>query len=239
MRDCNKTYRSVVAFLLVLCTFVLLCPQSYATTDNNSVSISLVGKYDSADLAAIRRVDSENRTITFRNHATGKSYTLSYDNTSMMYSQRGTAISARLLEQGQVVKVFFLKSTKHITSLTVSADAWTIDSTRDHNLVRGDGTAKIKGDIYKIDNKTLVIAEDKLALAEDILSTDSIKVSGVGRDIYSVIVTSGHGYVSLSSDTVEDQSLVGAWIELDNDVIYKIFHYFIVDLVFIFLCSLL
>jgi hypothetical protein len=36
------------------------------------------------------------------------------------------------------------------------------------------------------------------------------------------MVTGGHGYVSLSSDTVEDHSLVGAWIELDNEVIHRI-----------------
>ena len=47
-------------------------------------------------------------------------------------------------------------------------------------------------------------------------------VSGIGKDIYSVVVQSGHGYVSLSSETVENQSLVGAWLELDNEVIHKI-----------------
>ena len=47
-------------------------------------------------------------------------------------------------------------------------------------------------------------------------------VSGIGRDRYSVVVQSGHGYVSLSSETVENQSLVGAWLELDNEVIHKI-----------------
>ena len=36
------------------------------------------------------------------------------------------------------------------------------------------------------------------------------------------MVTKGHGYVSLSSDTVNDRSLVGAWIELDKEVIRKI-----------------
>ena len=68
----------------------------------------------------------------------------------------------------------------------------------------------------------MVLADNKPALAEDVLSTDSISVSGVGKDIYSVVVTGGHGYVSLSSDVVENQSLVGAWIELDNAVIHKI-----------------
>jgi hypothetical protein len=140
----------------------------------------------------------------------------------MIYDVRGTALSAALLEVGQIVDVKFLKSSKHITSLNVSSEAWTVEDTREHELVRGNGTAKVKGELYKIDPKTLVMADGNIALAEDVLSTDKVTVSGIGKDIYSVVVTSGHGYVSLSSDTVEDHSLVGSWIELDNEVIYKI-----------------
>ncbi len=193
-----------------------------AAENTDKITMSMIGKYDSADTAAIRDIDTVNKTIRFRNHSTGKTYTLSYDNTSMIYDARGTVLSAGLLEVGQIVDVTFLKSSKHITTLNVSDEAWTIEDTRNHELVRGDGTAKIKGELYKIDARTLIMADGDLALAEDILSTDKVTVSGIGKDIYSVVVTSGHGYVSLSSDTVEDQSLVGAWIELDNEVIYKI-----------------
>ena len=193
-----------------------------ATTNTEKINISLVGKYDSADTAAIRAIDLDKKEIRFRNHSTGKTYTLNYDNTSMMYDARGIVLSPALLEVGQIVDVTFLKSSKHITTLDVSKDAWVIEDTRDHELVKSDGTARIYGDIYKLDSRTLVMADGELALAEDVLSTDRITVSGIGKEIYSVMVTGGHGYVSLSSDTVEDHSLVGAWFELDNEVIYKI-----------------
>lgn len=187
-----------------------------------TVNVSLLGKYDSADTAAIRSIDLDAKLIRFRNHATGKTYTLSYDNTSMMYDERGVVLSPSLLEPGEIVNVTFLKSSKHITTLDESTDAWTVDNVRDHELVRGDGTARVLGETYKMDLRTLVMADDAPALAEDVLSTDQIKVCGIGKEIYSVVVTGGHGYVSLSSDIVEDRSLVGAWLELDNEVIHKI-----------------
>ena len=209
---------------VLLMAMLVSSPQSitYAAENADKVSVSLIGKYDSFDTAAIRDIDTVKKQIRFRNHKTGKTYTLSYDNTSMIYDVRGTALSAALLEVGQIVDVKFLKSSKHITSLNVSSEAWTVENTREHELVRGNGTAKVKGELYKIDPKTLVMADGNIALAEDVLSTDKVTVSGIGKDIYSVVVTSGHGYVSLSSDTVEDHSLVGSWIELDNEVIYKI-----------------
>ncbi len=193
-----------------------------ASEGGEKVSVSLIGKYDSADTAAIRDIDTEAKTIRFRNHDTGRTYTLSYDNTSMMYDSRGTVLSASLLEVGQIVDVTFLKSSKHITTLNVSRDAWTIENTRDHELVRGDGTARVQGELFRIDQRTLVMADGALSLPEDVLATDTVTVSGLGREIYSVMVTGGHGYVSLSSDTVEDHSLVGAWLELDNEVIHRI-----------------
>ncbi|MBR4669609.1 MAG: PEGA domain-containing protein [Butyrivibrio sp.] len=222
----KKNLRIIETVLAVAISFAVLTeavPGAEAfATGNKKISISMLGKYDSADTAAIRDIDLDAKKIRFRNHSTGKTYTLDYDNTSMMYDARENPLSPSLLEIGQVVDVKFLKSTKHITSLVVSKDAWLIDDTRDHELVRADRTAKVKGDTYNMDTRALVMAEGEPALAEDILGTDKIKVYGVGDDIYSVVVTSGHGYVSLSSDMVEDRSLVGAWLELDNEVIYKI-----------------
>jgi hypothetical protein len=219
----KRIIKTILAFVLSLSTlFSLLGIRASATTAIGKVNISMLGKYDSADTATIRFVDTGNKTIKFRNHALGKDYTLSYDNTSMIYDAYGSALSASLLEQGQIVDVTFLKSAKKIITLNINKDAWYIDSTRDHDLVRNDGTAVVKGSVYKIDPRTMVLADNKPALAEDVLSTDSISVSGVGKEIYSVVVTGGHGYVSLSSDVVENQSLVGAWIELDNAVIHKI-----------------
>ena len=221
-RALKRLQSAAVLFLSVFMFFYLLCGSAEAAENTEKVTISMIGKYDSADTAAIRSVDTVKKEIRFRNHKTGKTYTLGYDNTSMMFDVRGVVLSASLLEPGQIVDVTFLKSTKHITTLNVNGEAWTIDSTKDHDLVRGDGTARIKGELYKIDQRTLVLADDHVALAEDILTTDAIKVSGMDREIYSIVVTSGHGYVSLSSDVVSDQSLVGAWIELDNAVIHRI-----------------
>jgi hypothetical protein len=222
VKKSGKRVKFIAALVLTGLLTCFLADKAYALNDSAKVNVSLLGKYDSADTASIRSVDLEAKKIRFRNHATGRTYTLSYDNTSMMYDAYDAVLSPGRLEQGQIVDVTFLKSTKHITTLNVSKEAWVIENTRKHELVRNDGTALIKDGVYKIDSRALVIAEDQPALAEDILATDTIRVRGIDKEIYSVVVTGGHGYVSLSSDTVEDRSLIGAWIELDNEVIHKI-----------------
>ncbi len=222
MKRSRIIFNNFIALLTALTLLAGLTIAVTAAEDNRKVTISMIGKYDSADTAAIRSIDTEKKEIKLRNHNTGRNYTLTYDNTSMMYDARGVVLSASLLEPGQIVDVTFLKSTKHVTTLNVNKEAWTIENTRDHDLVRGDGTARIKGELYKTDIRTMVLADGAPALAEDILATDAITVTGLDKDVYSIIVTSGHGYVSLSSEVVENQSLVGSWIELDNAVIHRI-----------------
>lgn len=219
----KKQFRRIVAGALIImvsvCTFMLGSGKSLA---NGTVKVSLLGKYDSADTATVRKVDTNTKQIQFRNFDTGKGYTLSYDNTSYMYDEYDKAISAALLEEGDICEITFLKSSKHLNSLTISKDAFVLNDVTEHDLVRGDETAKINGKIYHLSNKALIMADGKPILAENVLDTDTIQVTGLDKEIYSIVVTKGHGYVSLSSDVVGKRSLVGAWLELDNEVIRKI-----------------
>ena len=184
--------------------------------------ISLLGKYDSADTAAIKAIDTQADTISFRNHDTGRDYTLNYDNTSLMYSQYGRALSPKLLEIGTVVDITFLKNSKHLNSLVISSEAWTHDDTTEYSFSDDGETVTIDGANSHIGATGLILTEGKPAILADILQGDSIRVSGVAQEVYSICVTHGHGYVSLSADTVEGQSLEGAWLELGNTVIHRV-----------------
>ena len=106
----------IVLFALA---FASLHPMyAYAAEDvvveDAKVRVSLLGKYDSADTASVKQVNTYSRTIQFRNHDVGKNYTLSYDNTSMIYDIHGKPMSASMLEIGQVVDITFLKGVKHL-----------------------------------------------------------------------------------------------------------------------------
>ena len=219
--------RIVRLLLSLIIAASIFSVQSYAVfaqsqTGDSQVRISLLGKYDSADTASIKQINTVSKTIQFRNHDIGKNYTLKYDNTSQITNIHGEPISAALLEVGQVVDITFLKGSKHLNSLTVSKKAWLEENVTDFSLVSNDETAKINGTVFHITRKTLIISDGQSVNPEDILSTDTLRVSGIDKELYSIVVTRGHGYVSLSSDKVNNRTLVGAWIELDKEVIRKI-----------------
>lgn len=222
----KKLFQRFFILLFVIIFYIQQPLSAYASesvvSEDAKVRVSLLGKYDSADTASVKQVNTYSRTIQFRNHDIGKNYTLSYDNTSMIYDIHGNPMSASLLEVGQIVNITFLKGVKHLNSLVVSSDAWVEENVNNFDLVSDDETAKVNGTVFHISPKTLIISDGQAVNPEDILTTDTIRVSGINKEIYSIVVTRGHGYVSLSSDTVNDRSLVGAWIELDKEVIRKI-----------------
>ena len=222
----KKMVRLLLSFTMAFFIFLMQSFSIYAESDSglleSKTRVSLLGKYDSADTASIKKINSYSGTIQFRNQDTGKNYTLSYDNTTHIYDIYGRPISADLLTIGQVVDITFLKGTKHLNSCVISSYAWVKENVTDFNLISNDQTAKINGETLHLSGKALIISDGEAVNPEDILTTDTLRVSGIDKEIYSIVVTRGHGYVSLSSDQINDKSLVGAWIELDKEVIRKI-----------------
>ncbi|SHI29316.1 PEGA domain-containing protein [Butyrivibrio fibrisolvens DSM 3071] len=218
----RKTFTVVITLAVAIAFFpagFIGQTVSYAQTVN---TVSLVGKYDSSDLAIIKSVDTEGKTITFRNIDTGRDYTLSYDNTTFIYSEYGRALSAALLEVGEIADITFLSGSRHLNTLDISADAFSIERSYGYDLQAGPETAQIGTSYYHITDRSLVLIDGKAGRIADVLPGDSIKVSGVGTEIYCVEVKQGHGYVSLSSSMIGDESISGAYLEIGERNVYRV-----------------
>ena len=85
------------------------------SVENNS----LVGAYDSADMAVVEQLDTEGKQITLMTVQTGQTYNLFYSGTSYILDKYGSSMTAGQLQQGQIVNVTFLKSNRQIHQLQV------------------------------------------------------------------------------------------------------------------------
>ena len=220
-RFIRKTFAVVITLIVAFAFFPDISIGLVARGESIS-TISLVGKYDSSDTAIIKSIDTENKTITFRNHDTGRDYTLSYDNTTLIYSEYGRALSAKLLEEGEIADITFLSGSRHLNSLDVSSDAFSIEKSYGYDLQMGNETAQIGSTYYHITDKTLVLIDGKPGRIADVLQGDSIKVSGIGTEIYCIEVKQGHGYVSLSSNMIGNDDISGAYLEIGDRNIYRV-----------------
>lgn len=218
----RKTFTVVITFVVAMAFFPFGYLGQTISNAQTVNTVSLVGKYDSSDLAIIKSVDTDNKTITFRNIDTGRDYTLSYDNTTFIYSEYGRALSAALLEVGEIADITFLSGSRHLNTLDISADAFSIEKSYGYDLQAGVETAQIGNSYYHITDRSLVLIDGKAGRVADVLPGDSIKVTGIGTEVYCVEVKQGHGYVSLSSSLIGDENISGAYLEIGDRNVYRV-----------------
>ena len=177
-----------------------------------------IGTYDSADTAIIKSIDDKERTITLFNTVLAKSYTLNYDGTTYVSDKYGTPMSIEQLSEGSIVNVNFYKATRQLVDIQLSPEAWTYESVTRYDLGGINSTATIGDRTYALTKGVQVFAKGEQTDLLSIVDGDVLTVSGLGYDIYSIKVESGHGYVRLTAD----EALVGGWLEIGGALITKV-----------------
>lgn len=185
---------------------------------NSGFVVAQPGSYDSADIAVIREIDTEQKKITFMNIETGKYYTLNYDGTTVIADKYGNGMAMAQMNDGDIVDVTFLRSKKKLSGMKLSDSAWVMENVEKYSFDLLRKSAEVGSGVYSLRNNLVVSSEGKDAQLEDIIRGDVVSVSGVGNSVYSVVVEEGHGYLRLSANDY----LKGGWIEVGQAVIQRI-----------------
>lgn len=172
------------------------------------------GEYDSADTAVVLRISDLNNTISFFNYELDKSYTLEYDSITKFCDKYGSAITVSQVTPGEIVDIRFLQSKKLLTDLSESSQCFIIPEVTGFSVDTASKVFKYKEDSYKITDATVILANRKRITFMEIDPKDSVTISGMGMEIYSIQIDKGHGFLSVKN---EDPFLDGK-LEINNEV---------------------
>ena len=174
--------------------------------------------YDSADTPMLVEKNNDDNTVTFLNFDVNKRYTLSVDGTTKFYDKYGESISLEQIQCGDIVDVTFLKSKKHLTTMQLSAKAWTYENVERYeiNTVRREVT--IGQEIFKLSKDVEYWSGGRSIEEMELNPVDILSFQGIDKEILSVRVEKGHGYLRL----VNDENFVGGWIEIGQSIIQRI-----------------
>jgi hypothetical protein len=181
-------------------------------------SPSLVGYYDSMDTAIVEAVDTENGTVTFINFALGKSYTLNYVGTTVISDKYDQALSIVQIQAGDIVDLCFMKDNKELVSMKLSPEAFVYRNVVKYSLNSQRHSASVGDENYRLSNSALILSEGQRIDASDIINRDIVTIRGIDRDVLSVIVDKGHGYLRLENDAYA----IGGWIEVGQSIIQRV-----------------
>ncbi len=174
--------------------------------------------FDSADTAILVDKDEKEGKVTFLNLVLGKRYTLTMDGTTRLYDKYGDAVAIGQIEVGDIVDVTFLKSRKHLTTMKLSASAWIYGNVERYEMDFVRGEMSIGSEVYKLTSNTQYVSEGRSIEAMDLNPEDVLEVQGIDKQVLSVRVEKGHGYLRLTND----ENFVGGWIEIGKTKIQRI-----------------
>ncbi len=188
------------------------------TGDMVQVSPYALDAYDSADTAVLTGRNDKDGTMSFLNLDSGRSYTLSVDGAAKFYDKYGTILAASQVSVGDVVDITFLKEEKRMVSLQLSAAAWKYEAVAEYEILPEKNKISIGADEYRLTADTQFFAENNSIELMDLNPVDVLSFQGIGKQVLSITVDKGHGYLRLKND----ENFVGGWIEVGKTMICKI-----------------
>lgn len=174
--------------------------------------------FDSADTAILVNRNEEEDTLTFLNLELGRKYTLSMDGTTRLYDRYGEAVTVGQFEKGDIVDITFLKTKKHLTTMQLSGQAWVYEDVQWYEMNTAKGEVTIGSDLYKLTSNTQYLSAGRSIEPMDLNAADVLSFQGIDKQVLTVRVEKGHGYLRLKND----ENFVGGWIEIGQSIIQRI-----------------
>lgn len=225
MRTEDEMKKIRIIFFLSLMMLLLTGCQGENTNHGNENKeletgfiVAEPGMYDSADTAVIVNINRRDQKIVFYNSIVKRNYTLTYDGSCNSTDKYGESISMEQLQVGEVVQIHFLKDKKKLASIQRYSEAVIYENISSFNIDEKKQEIALADKLFHFDENLLIFSNEKEIELMDLNELDKLTITTLGTQVLSIRVEEGHGYLRLKNET----ALVGGWIEVGNDLIYKI-----------------
>ncbi|MDD5936605.1 MAG: PEGA domain-containing protein [Clostridiales bacterium] len=185
-------------------------PNSSGVVENSENEVYTTGVFLSADIV--------NKRITVCDITSNEEVSFVYSGTTSIMDKYEQPITVSQLVKGQIVKLNYIANTRSLTKLSVSQDIWENIGITDIIINKNAKIISYLGNNYSYSEGTVVISNGKLISMDDIMSLDYLTIRGWEENIYSIVVTGGHGYLELAGQ----DSFIGGTIYVGTQLTEQI-----------------
>lgn len=172
-------------------------------------------RYNTQDTAIITDIDTDNSRISVRGvGSNGKLYILNYTGGTSIKSKYGNEMLISQLQIGQIFNVYFIAGTQKLIAMEESSDIWENDYVTTWDIDYDLKLMTIGGERYQYGDSTYIYSGKKTIDIRNISGVDSLIVRGRDKQIYSIVVKTGHGYIRLT-DTA---NMVGGMVDVGGKI---------------------
>lgn len=157
----------------------------------------------------IEELNMTEETISLYQIDTRKQLRYKYNMTTKFLDKYGNSSSVANFNIGSVVTIGdILPSSKALATVQKTNQVWEYDDVSKFKLDLSNNILTLGDSNYKITGKTKVYSDTEKILLSDIGKKDVLKVVGIDKEIVSIAVTTGHGYIHLTNTDLFNNSLI-------------------------------
>lgn len=161
-----------------------------------------------ADLFLITNNDMESECLILEQMASGKQYMYSYSIGTSFLDKYGNRTNVSYFEPGRVIRVGKKDMRGRLLEAQISDQVWEYPDVTRFSVDEERSVFSIANTNYSFDDNLFVHSDGEMLAVSDLTEYDTLRVTGIGKKIYSVSVTTGHGQVRLENTELFDGSFI-------------------------------
>lgn len=192
-----------------------------AVQDGEAVTGDSVDKaeaYDEVKNMVFVSLDKEAKSVILQDTESGVRYTLNYTGGTYVYNKSGSPITMEQIEAGELVEASFYYADSRLEKLQLVKNAWVYEEVEDSKINRANFRMNIYDSNYKFSDRLFILSNGKELGINELNEEDVLTVRGIGKNVYSITVDRGHGYIVLTGY----ENFVDGWVEVGSKVIKRV-----------------
>ena len=170
------------------------------------------------ELYLVVKVDSVEETIRVYRYANGLEYQYYYGMGTDFRDKYGKRVSVAGFEVGDAIHISNENIYGKVTTVQKSDEVWVYDNITRFQTDPEAGILKIGDKNYRVSEETFLFSDEKRIDLSEISEGDILSVVGVDKDILSVSITTGHGFLRLKNTKLFE----GSFLQLDTNIFAEI-----------------
>ena len=147
----------------------------------------------------VKSIDNVQNSITIYDMENERDMVFTYSGGTDIRDSHDKMITMDQIELGELVNGYYNYSNRKLTKMSINGDAWTYHGVKTLSMNQSDNIITIAKKLYRYDERIVITDGDSLIEPIDLNSQDELTVKGVDKQVYSIRVTKGHGYIRLKN----------------------------------------
>ena len=170
----------------------------------NADSIATLG----TDQFMIVNNDMTKESLVLKQLVSGKEYVYNYTLATRFLDKYGNRATVFYFEPGRVISVREKDNQGKVMEVQISDKVWEYSDVTHYSYDEERGIFQIGEDRYSYDENLFIHADGDVKKLADLTEMDTIRLVGVGKELISVAVTTGHGELVLKNTELFEGSFI-------------------------------